>query len=137
MALETGARKVAVLGAAFKPGTDDLRESPILEVIAALTDAGVEVSVHDTAITPETNIEGQLAYVRHGSPGLQRLAGDLRGMLTSDLQASVDEAETVIVCHPHAVYRDVLSRAEGKTVIDLVRLKTDVQDTTHLNGIGW
>ncbi|MEM9550568.1 MAG: nucleotide sugar dehydrogenase [Pseudomonadota bacterium] len=137
MALETGARKVAVLGAAFKPGTDDLRESPILEVIATLCDAGIEVGVHDTAITAETNIEGQLAYVRHGSPGLQRLARDLRGMLSDDLQAIVDDADTIIVCHPHAIYGDVLSRVEGKNVIDLVRLGADVQDTTRLDGIGW
>ena len=137
MALETGARKVAVLGAAFKPGTDDLRESPILEVVATLCDAGVEVSVHDTAITADTNIEAQLAYVRHGSPGLQRLAGDLRGMLSDDLTASVEAADTIIVCHPHAAYKDALARVKGKTVIDLVRLNTDLDDTTNLNGIGW
>ncbi len=137
MVLETGAQKVAVLGAAFKPGTDDLRESPILEVIATLSDAGVAVSVHDTAITQDTNIEGQLAYVRHGSPGLQRLASDLRGMLSEDLAQTVQEADTIILCHPHQSYQDALSHVAGKTVIDLVRLTSDVQDTTHVNGIGW
>ncbi|MEL7097194.1 MAG: nucleotide sugar dehydrogenase [Pseudomonadota bacterium] len=137
MALESGAKSVLVLGAAFKPGTDDLRESPILEVIAKLRSEGVDVGVHDTAITPDTNIEGQLAYVRHGSSGLQSLASDLRGMLTDNLEASAAEADTIILCHPHATYQDLLSRMPGKTIIDLVRLKTDVQPTTHVNGIGW
>jgi len=45
-ALEAGAR-VAVLGAAFKPGTDDVRESPTLSIVPALVDAGLDVVLHD------------------------------------------------------------------------------------------
>lgn len=40
-------RKVAVLGLAFKPDTDDMREAPSLDIIAALVDRGAEVSVYD------------------------------------------------------------------------------------------
>jgi GDP-mannose 6-dehydrogenase len=61
MIAATGARRVCILGLAFKPGTDDLRESPILEVIAALREAGVSVTAHDPAVTRRTDIEGQLA----------------------------------------------------------------------------
>jgi hypothetical protein len=71
MVRATGARRVAVLGLAFKPGTDDLRESPILDVMAALTEAGIEVVAHDPAITADTRIESQLAYVEHAAPGLR------------------------------------------------------------------
>jgi UDP-glucose 6-dehydrogenase len=45
-ALASGAR-VAVLGAAFKPDTDDVRESPTLTIVPALVDAGLDVVVHD------------------------------------------------------------------------------------------
>ncbi len=137
MALATVARKIAVLGLAFKSGTDDLRESPILEVIAALRDAGVEVSVHDAAITAETNIEGQLSYVQHGSPGLQLLAGDLRDMLDADLDRAIDAADTVIVFHKSQAYADALGRVDGKAILDLVRLNADVKDTNAFEGIGW
>lgn len=40
-------KKIAVWGAAFKPGTDDIRESPTISLINSLLDAGAEVSVHD------------------------------------------------------------------------------------------
>ncbi|WP_430534794.1 UDP-glucose/GDP-mannose dehydrogenase family protein [Listeria rocourtiae] len=40
-------KKIAVLGVAFKPGTDDLREAPALPNIQYLLDAGAEVSVYD------------------------------------------------------------------------------------------
>ncbi len=42
-------RRVAVLGAAFKPGSDDVRDSPALDVAAALSQHGVDVTVVDPA----------------------------------------------------------------------------------------
>ncbi|MEM8577210.1 MAG: nucleotide sugar dehydrogenase [Pseudomonadota bacterium] len=137
MTLQTGASRVAVLGAAFKPGTDDLRESPILETIADLRAAGVEVTVHDSAITAATNIEGQLGYVRHGAPGLAALAGDLRGMMTDDLEAAIKGADTIIVTHKSPEYESALALAEGKDVIDLVRLGAPLHESSRMHGIGW
>ncbi len=133
----TGARRVAVLGLAFKPGTDDLRESPILEVIAALMDAGVEIVAHDPAITPETRIEAQLAYVRHAAPGLARLAGCLRGMLRPTAAEAVAAAEAVIVTQASADYR-TLAVQSGKPVIDVVRLfRNRAEQPDTVRGIGW
>ncbi|MCO7728923.1 UDP-glucose/GDP-mannose dehydrogenase family protein [Brucella intermedia] len=46
-ARECGADSVAVLGVAFKPNTDDIRESPSLDIIAAIQKAGILVRAHD------------------------------------------------------------------------------------------
>ena len=46
-ARRTGAKSVAVLGIAFKPNTDDIRESPALDIIPALQKAGLSVRAHD------------------------------------------------------------------------------------------
>ena len=46
-ARRTGAKSVAVLGIAFKPNTDDIRESPALDIIPALQKAGLTVRAHD------------------------------------------------------------------------------------------
>lgn len=81
----TDARRVAVLGLAFKPGTDDLRESPILDVMAELLDAGIEITAHDPAISAETRIDAQLAYVTHASQGLGQLAKSLHDMLKTEV----------------------------------------------------
>ena len=43
-------RRVALLGLAFKPGTDDLRESPLLELAKRLIGEGIELSIHDPAV---------------------------------------------------------------------------------------
>lgn len=137
MVRETGARRVAVLGLAFKPGTDDLRESPILDVIAALTEAGIEVVAHDPAVTAETRIESQLAYVQHAAPGLRRLAPRLAGMLAADAETAVATADAVIVTHANDLYRKVVAPL-AKPVIDVVRLfKARADQPPALCGIGW
>jgi len=133
----TGARKVAVLGLAFKPGTDDLRESPILKVMAELLDDGIEIVAHDPAITRETPIEEQLAYVAQASRGLGRLVGALRGMLAENAVEAVAGADAVIVTQVHPTYR-VLAATTDKPVIDVVRLWTSCADQpANLCGIGW
>ena len=45
--------KIAVLGLAFKPGTDDMRESPAIPVVRALHEEGAEISVYDPVATDE------------------------------------------------------------------------------------
>lgn len=137
MVRQTGAKRVAVLGLAFKPGTDDLRESPILDVIAALTEAGIEVVAHDMAVTAETRIEAQLAYVEHVAPGLKRLAPMLAGMLAQDAETAVAGADAVIVTHANDLYRKVVAPLV-KPVIDVVRLfKSRADQPPALCGIGW
>ncbi|SIS83300.1 UDP-glucose dehydrogenase family protein [Phaeovulum vinaykumarii] len=137
MVRRTGARRVAVLGLAFKPGTDDLRESPILEVIAALHADGVDVTAHDRAVTAETRIEAQLDYVRHAAPGLRDLAPRLAGMLRATPEAAIAGAEAVIVTHSCDAYRQAVSET-GTPVIDVARLFRDrSQQPQSVSGIGW
>lgn len=137
MVRTTGAKKVGILGLAFKPGTDDLRESPILEVIAALHAGGVEVMIHDPAITPDTPLAGQLAYVRHGSPGLKALARDLPAMMRADLSEVTESVEAFVVTHANAAYRDAVEAAGDTPVIDVVRVAKSAPQTPAYNGIGW
>ncbi len=132
----TGAKRVGVLGLAFKPGTDDLRESPILEVIAALRAEGVEVAIHDPAITPDTPLEGQLAYVQHGSPGLRALAPELPALLRARVEDVTEGADALIVTQRNRTYTDAALSADCE-VIDLVRMTPERPARDGYNGIGW
>jgi GDP-mannose 6-dehydrogenase len=137
MVLKDGTKKVTVLGLAFKRGTDDLRESPILEVMARLMDAGVEIKAHDNAISSETNIAGQLAYVRHGAPGLATLSESLSDMIVDDIYEALDGAEVVIVTHRDPKYVEALSARINVRVVDLVGLFDSVPGQISYQGIGW
>ena len=138
MVLDTGAKRVGVLGLAFKPGTDDLRESPALEVIAALREAGVEVTAHDPAITRCTAIAGQLAYVQHGSPGLAALADELQDMIADDT-SFCDAIDALIVTQKNPQYACLVRRAmaAGQPVIDVVRMFENRPTEFGYEGIGW
>lgn len=136
MVKATGAKRIGILGLAFKPGTDDLRESPALELMADLQSEGLEVLAHDQAISSETAIGGQLAYVRHGSPGLRNLAETLPDLLRDDLDDVTQHAELLIVCHADADYRAAI-RQSRKPVVDLVRLFPEAPVGLEVDGIGW
>lgn len=137
MVRASGARKVGILGLAFKQGTDDLRESPILEVIATLRQDGVDITIHDPAITPQTPLAGQLAYVQNGSPGLQKLADELPGMMRADVDQVVATSDALIVTHDNAIYRNVVLNAEDKPIIDVVRIVDPETASPNYQGIGW
>ena len=132
MVKDTGAGTVAVLGLAFKPGTDDLRESPILEVIADLMDHGITVLAHDMAITRTTNIAGQLSYVAHAAPGLAKVA-DRRDVLT-ELPQLLSKALTLIVAHVNDTYREVVA-SSFKPTVDVRLFK--INQSSLVAGIRW
>lgn len=140
MVRATGAKRVGILGLAFKPGTDDLRESPILQVMATLLDDGVEVIAHDIAVNRDTPLVGLQPYVRdihdHRS-GLGRLACELPEMLRDSADLLVTEVDAVIVCHNNETYRRAVEGAQDIAVIDVVRLYETAPEDVQINGIGW
>ena len=95
-------RKVTVLGLAFKPDTDDTRESPAFPVLRLLIEAGAEVTVHDPVVGP-----GIVA----GFPGVEH---------THDLETAVKGADSVVIVTRWSDYLDLpaLLGEEAPLVVD-------------------
>ena len=111
--LATGKRRVALLGLAFKPGTDDLRESPLLELAKRLIGEGVELAVHDPAVLLGRLHGANRAFLEERLPHISRL-------LHESADAAVQAAEVVVVGHGSAEFaRDAEWRAQGKIVLRL------------------
>jgi UDPglucose 6-dehydrogenase len=117
-----GAR-VAVWGLAFKPQTDDLRESPALALIDALLDAGATVSAHDPVAMPAARAR----FNGKCEAGLVRLAA------TS--YDAVDGADALVIAtdwneyrHPNfARVRQALSRpvvVDGRNLWDPAKMSS-------------
>ena len=138
MVRNSGGKRVGFLGLAFKPGTDDLRESPILEVINSLIEEGYDISAYDPAINADTRVDNQFSYVRNVCPHLEPVVNALPNLLTDDPLAMIDQCDVVVVTQGGSDIREMVGARLGRTkIIDLVRLFKAAPEVSDYNGIGW
>ncbi|MFC3449796.1 nucleotide sugar dehydrogenase [Amycolatopsis speibonae] len=111
----TGKRKVGLFGLSFKPGTDDLRESPLVELAERLLGKGYDLRIYDANVSLSRLMGANREYIEGRLPHLgQLLAGSIEEVL--------DHAEVSLIgCNDP----DVLAAhpvGGGRTIIDLVRV---------------
>ncbi len=131
----SGARRVGILGVAFKAGTNDLRESPTLEVMKELSENGVDVKIHDACLSPQ-NLSESIGHAVAGKPRLEELAAEMPGMLVADAERLLDEVDAILVTHNTANYRHLL-RNWGKPIVDAVGLFSPAERSANIDGLGW
>jgi GDP-mannose 6-dehydrogenase len=110
----TGRRRVGVLGISFKPGTDDVRESPIVALVETLIGRGYEVSIHDRTVDPEQLVGANKAFLERELPHIAAL---MRPSVGDVLESS----DVVVIANGDSAFRDVARQvSNGQIVIDLV-----------------
>jgi GDP-mannose 6-dehydrogenase len=115
--LQTGKKKLAMLGLSFKAGTDDLRESPQVQLVKRLLGEGCEIQVWDDHVSLGRLIGSNRQYIEEVIPHIGSL-------LRSDLGEVLQGAEVVVV-GTRAVGSDILRQKlrPDQVVIDLVNLE--------------
>jgi len=104
---------VALFGLAFKPGTDDLRESPFVALAERLIGRGYDLHIYDRHVQTARLTGSNRAFIEREIPHLERL-------LAADPAAALDGATLAIIGHVGAEDRPALFAAlAGKRVIDL------------------
>jgi GDP-mannose 6-dehydrogenase len=133
MVLRTGKRKIALLGLSFKAGTDDLRESPQVQLAKNLLGEGCELTIWD-----DTVLLGQL--IASNREYIERTIPHIASLLRHDLTDAVRDAEAVIVA-TRVIPRQVIERSlrPEQIVIDLVNLEKAcrVQANGKYEGLCW
>jgi len=108
-----GRQRVALFGLAFKPGTDDLRESPFVLLAEKLLGRGYELRIHDRHVQTARLTGANRAYIEREIPHLERL-------LAATPEQALEGAGLAIVGHVGAEDRPALFAAlAGKRVLDL------------------
>jgi GDP-mannose 6-dehydrogenase len=130
MVLASGSRRIGVLGLAFKAGTDDLRESPMVSLIEMLIGKGREVIIHDRDVSRANIIGANKEYVEREIPHLWSLMRET----TQEVIASCD---TVIIGNGSKEYRDLGDQLTGRMVIDLARALSGRTSSERYQGICW
>lgn len=133
MILATGKKKVALLGLSFKAATDDLRESPQVQLAKRLLGEGRDLKIWDDNVSLGHLIGSNRQYIDEVIPHVGSL-------LCPDLESAISEAEVVVI-GTRGIDRGVLGRTikPGQIVIDLVNLEKSrrIEHTGSYEGICW
>ncbi len=132
MIRDTGHKRIGVLGFSFKAGTDDLRESPLVELIERLIGKGFDVRVYDRNVSLANLYWANRAYIEKEIPHIASLMAD-----------SVDDvvawSDVIVIGNADLEFPRALERTRTEqTVVDLVRIDACSEPTEgQYQGICW
>jgi len=129
--IEKGSKKVGILGFSFKAGTDDLRESPVVELTERLIGKGYDLRVYDANVRLAAIHGANRDYILNHIPHISRL-------MTRTIDEVLDHADTIVIGNAAPEFRDVPKRLnDGQTVIDFVRVTESRSVSGVYEGICW
>jgi GDP-mannose 6-dehydrogenase len=133
MVMQSGKKKVGLLGLSFKAGTDDLRESPQVQLVKRLLGEGCQVQIWDPNVSLARLAGANRQYIEEVIPHIGSL-------LVSDLEQVLSTAE-IVVLGTNAAPREILNKQlrSDHTVIDLVNLDKSCRPRTAslYEGVCW
>lgn len=115
-AMELGARKLGIVGLAFKENTDDLRESPVIELVEQLIGKGRDLRIFDPCISLETIYGSNRSFLLGAIPHVSRL-------LEPNLPTLIEWADHLLITQNPSAENLKLVRNSGLPMLDLVGLR--------------
>jgi GDP-mannose 6-dehydrogenase len=131
MVMEKGNKKVGVLGFSFKAGTDDLRESPIVEVIERLIGKGYDLRLYDRNVNLASLVGANRDYILNHIPHISKL-------MVESLDEVLSYADTLVIGNGDPEFRTILDQVNPEqVVVDIVRITETQSSDRKYDGICW
>ena len=131
MVKESGNRRVGMLGLSFKPDTDDLRESPLVEMAERLIGKGYDLRIYDHNVSLSTLTGRNRQYIEEHIPHIANL-------MVEDASELIGHAQTLVIGNHDPRYREALEFvSDQQIVVDLVGLGDGNVDGAKYLGICW
>ncbi len=131
MILDKGNKRVGILGFSFKEGTDDLRESPVVEVTERLIGKGCEIRIYDRNVKLASLFGANRDYILNRIPHISKLMVD-------SVEDVMSFAETIVIGTAAEEFRSVLTKLRpGQVIVDLVRIIDQQSIPDRYDGICW
>jgi len=131
LVLDTGRRSVGVLGLSFKPGTDDLRESPMVALIERLIGKGLSIAIYDREVEVSKIFGANKDYLERVIPHISRL-------MKPSMDAVVEDSEVIVIGKQQEEFLSLSGKLNnGRIVVDLVRLFDGTGGGKSYEGICW
>jgi GDP-mannose 6-dehydrogenase len=129
--IDKGNKKVGILGFSFKAGTDDLRESPIVELVERLIGKGYDLRVYDSNVRMASIRGANREYILNHIPHISKL-------MVGSVQEVLDHAGTIVIGNGSAEFREVPRLlAPPQQIVDLVRISESCSLEGLYDGICW
>jgi GDP-mannose 6-dehydrogenase len=131
MITQAGKRPVSILGMSFKAGTDDLRESPVLELVERLIGKGYDVRIFDRNVSLSKLVGANRDY-------LFRMIPHVSSLLVETLDEALAHGEIIVIGNGDAEFHSLSERIRpNQFVVDLVRVRDFRKLDGQYNGISW
>jgi GDP-mannose 6-dehydrogenase len=123
--------RIALLGLSFKSGSDDLRESPYVDLAETLLGKGYEVRIHDPVVNPLSLVGANRRYVESKLPHLRRI-------LTDGPKEALAGADVALVSSSTPEVIEALLDSPPSRIIDLDgRLGPELEALQGYEGLAW
>jgi GDP-mannose 6-dehydrogenase len=129
--MEKGDKKIGVLGFSFKAGTDDLRESPVIEVIERLVGKGYDLRIYDKNVNLASLVGANRDFILNRIPHISRL-------MVENIDSVLNHAQTVVIGNKDPEFRSVPERLHAnQRLVDFVRITDRRSENGKYDGICW
>lgn len=123
-------KRIAILGLSFKAGTDDLRNSPSVELVETLLGKGFDISIYDANIQIAKLTGKNKDFIESRIPHLSKF-------LVDNLDYILEKSDVLVVCNKEPEFLQKLDLIKGKTIVDMVHLPGKVKESNTYFGINW
>ncbi len=129
--LATQKQRIGILGFSFKAGTDDLRESPMVQVIETLIGKGKTLQLYDHSVNLASLVGANKNYILERIPHISRL-------MVETIETILEQAEVVVIGNHDPAFAEILPRLKpSQQVIDLVRITDSPATPGQYHGLCW
>ena len=125
-----GRRKIGILGLSFKAGTDDLRNSPIVDVAQVLYGKGYELHIYDKNVRVSQLTGTNADFIAAKLPHLHQI-------ITDDLDAVCSACDVLVITNKEREFAQVPEKYPNKCIVDLVRQFKELDYDGNYEGISW
>jgi len=124
--------RLGFLGLSFKPGTDDLRDSPIIDIIEQLLGKGFDVRIYDRNVRISQLVGANRDYIFKKIPYISRFIMDTP-------EETVSTSEVIVVVNKETEFADILKHTpKDKIIYDLVNIDFEAKEkNNNYKGIAW
>jgi len=131
MVISQGNKKIGILGLSFKAGTDDLRESPMVELTERLLGKGYDIRIYDKNVNLAKVVGANRDYILEHIQHISEL-------MVESVEKVLEHGQTIVIGNNAREFGGIIERLrKDQVIIDLVRITEQKTEKDKYHGICW